>query len=612
MKKVWGFFKSIRLKFILIYILLILIAIQIIGAYFARQLETQLLENFTESVNERVQLLNFNLEQAFSADRSDSDLSLQSEVRSIIHENFNSDDFTEVRVVDNNSRVLATTSQFDRSNVGKRTTELRILRALSAGNREENILFNRDTGNRTLVISAPIESNTSSEILGAIYLQASIEGVYDQMEDINRIFANGTILAITVSALLGVLVAQTITKPISEMRRQATVMATGDFSQKVNVYGKDEIGELAITFNDLNDKLRLSYAATEGERRKLSSVLRNMTDGVIATDKEGKITLLNEPAMRLLQRDYSELHGEPLLSVLGMDEDYTDLFEIKDENSLIIDFSESGRDLLLKANFSVIEDEVGEMNGFLTVLSDVTEQEKIERERREFVANVSHELRTPLTTMRSYLEALSDESTLKNEELAPKFLGVTQNETERMIRLVNDLLQLSKMDNKDFHFHKERIEYVNFIDAIVDRFEMNLKEELELKRVLPKKQLEVWIDPDKITQVIDNIISNAIKYSPEGGTIKVEVLHEKNQVITKISDQGMGIPQENLERIFDRFYRVDKARTRKLGGTGLGLAISRELLEAHDGNIWASSIEGKGTTIHFRLPLMRKKRGRHS
>lgn len=458
MSKVWGFFKSIRLKFILIYILLILIAIQIIGAYFARQLETQLLENFTESVNDRVQLLTFNLEQAFAEERTENDTSLSSDIRTIIYDfdSFDSDDFTEVRVVDNNSRVLGTTAQFDRSNVGKRTTELRILRALSAGNLEENILFNRETGHRTLVISKPIKSNTNSEIVGALYLQASIEGVYDQMEDINRIFANGTILAITVSALLGILVAQTITRPISEMKRQAQVMATGNFSQKVNVYGTDEIGQLAVTFNDLNDKLRLSYAATEGERKKLSSVLRNMTDGVIATDKKGDVTLLNEPAMKLMRKDYSELHGKPLLTVLGMDEHYSDLFEIKDENSLIIDFSEGEQDLLLKANFSVIEDEKGEMNGFLTVLSDVTEQEKIERERREFVANVSHELRTPLTTMRSYLEALSDESTLKNEEIAPKFLNVTQNETERMIRLVNDLLQLSKMDNKDYHIHKKR------------------------------------------------------------------------------------------------------------------------------------------------------------
>ncbi|GEN44644.1 cell wall metabolism sensor histidine kinase WalK [Alkalibacillus haloalkaliphilus] len=609
MGKLKSFFKSIQLKFIIIYILLLLIAIQVIGAYFARQLETQLLENFTESVNERVELLSYNLEQALTEERDDDSPSIEADVRSIIYD-FDSDDITGIQVIDNNSRVLGTTSQFDRENIGNRTTELRIQRALSAGNREENIVYNPQNGHRTLIISTPIENG--DEIVGALSLEASMEGVYTQLNDINRIFANGTALAITVSALLGILVARTITRPITEMRGQAKVMATGDYSKKVNVYGEDEIGQLAVSFNELNDQLQLAQATTEGERRKLSSVLSNMTDGVIATDEHGDIILMNEPASKLIGKNYIEVQSEPLLDVLGLNSHVNNLEEIKEIGSTIIDFSDDDQELLLKANFSAIQDEADEMNGFLTVISDVTEEERVERERREFVANVSHELRTPLTTMRSYLEALTDDSTWKDETITPKFLNVVQNESERMIRLVNDLLQLSKMDNKDYLLEKERVEYVKYIDQIVDRFSFNIKDGLSLTRNLPKDHCYVWMDSDKLTQVLDNIISNAIKYSPEGGEINVTVKKERHHILTQVSDEGVGIPTENLEKVFDRFYRVDKARTRQLGGTGLGLAIAKELIEAHDGKIWADSREGKGTTISFSLPLMRKKRGRSS
>ncbi|TFB21131.1 cell wall metabolism sensor histidine kinase WalK [Filobacillus milosensis] len=607
MGAIWGFFRSIQLKMIVVYILLLLIAIQVIGAYFAQQLESQLKDNFTESINERIQLLNFNLERAFTAERPEGSATLGEDVRSILLD-FDSEDINKIQVIDPNLRVVGTTDEFEQSNIGKRTTDITIQRALS-GSVEENTMFNPETRHRTLVKAEPIIDEETDEVVGAIYIEASLESIYGQMEDINRIFANGTILAITVSALLGILVARTITKPISEMRKQAKFMGAGDFSQKVNVYGSDEIGQLAVTFNELSDKIQAAQANTEGERRKLSSVLSNMTDGVIATNHLGQIILMNPPAENLTNYKQEEIVGQSLIGVLGIEEQVTNLDELKEMKSTIIDFSSEEQLFLLRANFSEVLDENGETSGIITVLSDVTEQEKIERERREFVANVSHELRTPLTTMRSYLEALTDGSTWKDEQIAPKFLSVTQNETERMIRLVNDLLQLSKMDNKDYQLHKERLNYIDFIHHIVDRFELNISEDITIERKIPEKNYKVWVDKDKITQVLDNIISNAIKYSPEGGEILIEVSEQNHQLLTKVTDEGVGIPEENLEKIFERFYRVDKARSRKLGGTGLGLAIAKELIEAHDGEVWANSIENQGTTITFRLPLMQQKRG---
>src|SRR5690625_2832549 len=247
MKNNLKFIKSIQFKIITIYILLLLVAIQVIGSYFAQQLETRLLENFTESINDRVQLLNYNLEQTFSLERDEEDTPLENDVRTIIID-FDSEDFNEIQVIDANSRVIGTNNRFNQSIIGKRTTDIRIQRSL-AGNREENILYNTENGHRTLVISTPIYSLDKTEVKGSLYIESSIEAVYEQLSDINKIFANGTILAISVSALLGILVARTITKPITEMRRQAKIMATGDFSHKVNVYGHDEIFNIALTFN---------------------------------------------------------------------------------------------------------------------------------------------------------------------------------------------------------------------------------------------------------------------------------------------------------------------------------------------------------------------------
>lgn len=270
-------------------------------------------------------------------------------------------------------------------------------------------------------------------------------------------------------------------------------------------------------------------------------------------------------------------------------------------DSLILDYSTKHKPYILRANLSVIQKETGFVNGLITVLHDITEQEKINAERREFVANVSHELRTPLTTMKSYLETLED-GAWKDPEIAPNFIEVTRNETERMIRLVNDLLQLSKMDSTDYILNKEWVNFVEFFHRIIDRFEMTKDHNVTFKRNLPNQAIFVEIDGDKLTQVLYNIISNAMKYSPEGGQITFSVKEEEDKIIVSIRDQGMGIPKENIGRIFDRFYRVDKARSRKLGGTGLGLAIAKEMVLAHGGNIWVKSKEGKGTEISFSLP----------
>ncbi|HLQ71760.1 MAG TPA: cell wall metabolism sensor histidine kinase WalK [Bacillota bacterium] len=604
-----GFFRSIQLKFIIIYILLLVVAIQIIGSYFSSKLEEELTGNFKESVTASVKLLNYNLEQAFAKERDeDSDEpTLEEEVQSIVTD-VETENITNlsIQVITRQNRLIGTNDHLSRANLRKKVTNEMVQSAMSLSSSRENTVIDRDTGNRVYVKAVPIW-DAEDNVVGAIYVKSSMESVFSQLQDINDIFFRGSLLAIVVSAIIGILVARTITKPLSEMRLQAQTMAKGDFSQKVNVYGTDEIGQFAATFNDLNDKLKHSRSLIEEERRKLSSVLSNMSDGVIATDKNGEVSLMNESAAELIGENQDDVYGEFLLDVLHLEDSVVDITDLRDSGSMVIDFSDEKEDFLIRANFSTIRDETDEITGFITVLSDVTEQEKVEQERREFVANVSHELRTPLTTMRSYIEALTD-GAWEDKEIAPKFLGVTQLETERMIRMVNDLLQLSRMDNKDYSLQKERTNFTDYFHHVIDRFDMNVANKVTLKRDIPDKHLIVWMDKDKMTQVLDNIISNAIKYSPDGGSITLKVMEGKEHITVSISDQGVGIPRNRIDRIFDRFYRADKARSRKLGGTGLGLAIAKELVEAHHGNIWAKSKEGKGTTILFTLPLMNGKR----
>ncbi|ARK32899.1 cell wall metabolism sensor histidine kinase WalK [Halalkalibacter krulwichiae] len=601
-----GFFKSIQFKLIIIYVLLIFIAMQIIGVYFARQLESQLVSNYFEMLDERANLLAYNFAQEMTNNQDD---------RSGITANFNamlrdifSIDHSEVQVIDQNRVVVYTSNLSNRHIIGQQSTEVRVKRAL-LGSPDEAVLRDPVTGHRMRVLAVPIKSDDGP--VGALYIEASMEEIYGQIRQINSILLSGTFIALAISVVLVILLARTMTGPIVDMRRQALRMGRGDFSKQVKVYSGDEIGQLATSFNDLTMKLQEATVTRDREQKRLKSVLTHMTDGVIATDKNGRIILMNNRAEELLNLSSHSGLGEPIQTILRLPETVIlqDLYDFPDP--LLLDFSDDEAEYLLEAKFSVIQEENGPINGLITVVHDVTEKQKIEQERREFVANVSHELRTPLTTMKSYLEALED-GAMKDKELGPRFLNVTQNETERMIRLVNDLLQLSKIDSLDYQLSFEIINIGSFLNDIIDRFEMiALDKKIRFNRKIANSPVYVKVAPDKLTQVLDNVISNAMKYSPEGGDIKVQMLQRGEHLQISISDQGMGIPRESQAKIFDRFYRVDKARARSVGGTGLGLAIARELILAHNGDIWVESEYGKGTTIHITLPFSNDQEGEH-
>ncbi|PID26261.1 cell wall metabolism sensor histidine kinase WalK [Sporosarcina sp. P7] len=600
-----GFFRSIQVKFVLIYVLLILVSMQIIGLYFARELEQTLKDNFTNSIVDRMNLVEFSVREEITKKRKDNDPTLEQSLKNVLVE-FTSDDIIEIRVINPKYRILATSSFENQMRVGQHSTNDNVRKSITSETMKDVVTIDPQSHNRVLSLAKPIFNG--NEIVGSLYVEANIESVFQQIEEINRILAGAAAVSLTITILVGIFIARAFTRPISDMRRQAQAMAKGNFTRKVKVYGSDEMGQLAIAFNHLTNQLQESQSTTESERRKLASVLENMTDGVISTDRKGRVSLINDSALQMLGVTNDLVINRPIASILGIDDEFTFEELIQMKESIPLDFSTEDQAYILRATISVTQRETGFVNGLIVVLHDNTEQEKIDMERREFVSNVSHELRTPLTTMRSYLDALA-EGAWRNEEIAPNFLHVTQNETERMIRLVNDLLKLSRMDSKEYELNKEWVEFNRFFNAVIERFEFSKSQNVRFTRNLYSSSLFVEIDTDKLTQVLDNIISNALKYSPDGGEVRFGVTISGDYIKVMISDDGMGIPKSNVNRIFDRFYRADRARSRALGGTGLGLAIAKEMIVAHKGDIWAQSEEGKGTTIFFKLPFEQQEDG---
>ncbi len=392
---------------------------------------------------------------------------------------------------------------------------------------------------------------------------------------------------------------------LKEINQKVKDLIAGDYSQVLDLQGSTEITNITNNLNDLSEVIRLTQENLEQESKRLHSILSYMTDGVLATNRRGQITMINDMAKKQLGVQKEEVINKSILELLKIEDEYELRDLITQIPELTIDSQDAnGEYLSLRIRFALVRRESGFISGLVAVLHDTTEQEKEERERRLFVSNVSHELRTPLTSVKSYLEAL-DEGALY-DPVAPDFIKVSLDETNRMMRMVTDLLHLSRIDNATTKLDVELINFTAFITFILNRFDKmrNQDEEkkYELVRDYPITSVWIEIDTDKMTQVIDNILNNAIKYSPDGGKITVSMKTTDDQMILSISDQGLGIPKQDLPRIFDRFYRVDRARSRAQGGTGLGLAIAKEIIKQHNGFIWAKSEYGKGSTFTIVLP----------
>ena len=612
------YFSSIRVKFVIVYVLVNIISLQLIGLFFTTQLRTTNINTFEQNIMEQEKILNYHIREELDKDKSNSltesdkdtkSTDAKSSITKLVSE-FNIQKLLLVSVIDKDSKIVASSSKNGNDDyLSKRSFDPQVSQVLKTGESAKKIQTNPDTNRRVWLYVSPIKKD--NEVVGVVSLMADIESVYQDLVGITKIFTVGTILSILITTIIGFVASKTVTSSIEKMSAQVKTMASGNYGTVVGINTNDEIGDLAKVFNQISKRIKEEQDVTETERRKLATIIESMMDGIITTDTNGKVILINTSAGDMIDAPENEiLIGKDALKLLNISE-YESIGEIIEaEDSLLVNASEDDESLLLRAEFSKILKEENEdlsqvsteLEGYIIVLYDVTDQERQERERREFVSTVSHELRTPLTTMNSYIEAL-EEGVINDKELAPQFIDTIHKETTRMIRMVNELMQLGKMDIKEEHYDKEFIDINKLIEQISDRFELTHPEKNFIKYI-PKTPIFVEGDQDKLTQVFDNIMNNAIKYSPNGKNITVRVRqnYNHNRVSISIKDEGVGIPLVHIDKIFNRFYRVDKSRQRTMGGTGLGLALAKNIVEAHRGRIWAQSREGYGSIIFVTLP----------
>lgn len=594
------------------FALMLMLTLEIVGAVFVRQLEHQNIANFKQQIELPSYIDNSLATQLTKHDTKKANR----QIRGILSE-VNNNNISEIRVVDNKGIIRGTSNTSNQDIIGQRTTDNTIKNTLATNRSHSRNMYDNSNHDRYYVNCVPLLSNNNTNnVVGVVYMRANLESIYSNINNISLIYVFAALITILIGLGLTIIISREITRPIEEMRKQTLRIARGDYSGRVDVQENDELGQLAGAINNLSVRVEESQEVSEAEQRRLNSVLSHMSDGVLATDRRGNITVINETALQLLNiNEADSAIGKSLLDILGIRHDYTMRELVDDDVQQILIDNTKTTGLILSAYFSTVQRESGFVNGFVCVLHDVTSQQKEDQERKQFVSNVSHELRTPLTSVKSYVEALSD-GAWKDPDIAPRFLKVVQDETDRMIRMINDLLNLSRMDSGTVKLNLEYVNINELFNYILNRFDMILKKETDpkqkkytIKREITKRDLWVEIDTDKFTQVIDNIMNNAVKYSPDGGVITARLVKTHSNVIMSISDQGLGIPRKDISHIFDRFFRVDKARSRKQGGAGLGLAISKEVVNLLGGQIWVDSIEGKGSTFYISLPYVQYDEG---
>lgn len=595
-------FKSIRWKFTTIYFLLIFIAMLFVGIFIINKFESMQLDQVNKNMDGYVDRL----------------MNVSKEIKDRRLEDINENSFNNwplpigyrIYIIENNDypKVVGTIPWND-SYTGKSAfgfDGIYSAYVIEAMNNEVSrgirVIGQEDQVRENHLVT-PIMDKRDDKVVGMIYVASELNDLDSMLNQSKGIFVQATLMALVVTIFLGFFIAKSVTVPINDVTVKARQMAKGNFDQRVEVKSEDEIGQLAMMFNTLTDKLKVTLAEIYREQSKMDTIFNNMADGVIACDIYGNIIHANPIAVDLLNLDYdtmTDMKYDKIISILSPN---LTLEHIINEDKWRGDELVTTNELSYSVKYAPFRNDNEEIGGIIAVLQDVTEQQKLESMRREFVANVSHELKTPITTIKSYTETIMD-GVIDEKEMALNFLGIVNGECDRMTRIVRDLLQLSNMDYKHTKWKFKELEVGELVNTSIMKLQMAAKDkEQTIDYDIDKEQLIAYADKDGLEQVVLNILSNAIKYTPKGGLIEVKAYKEKEDINIIIKDNGLGIPKEDLKRIFERFYRVDKARSREMGGTGLGLSIAKQIIQAHKGTIDIESEYNKGTQVMIRLPL---------
>ena len=593
---------SVRWRIVLIYFLLVFIAMTIVSVFLLDQMKTYQIsavrDNLTKTIHESNLLTSLGRYEELASNKA--------EIQANLDENWSRSFAEELSVVCRDFSVCASTNP---NIVGRDARDVFdpgiLLNTFVTGEGSESdsvISENIPVKN----MSYPILSEQTGGVSGVVYVRADLSSISSFLSQSKLIFVQAMFLALIITVLLGFVIARSITVPINDVTRTAQRMSQGDFSQRVQVKSNDEIGQLAQMFNLLREKLDFTLSEISNEKNKLETILTYMADGLIAIDLEGLVLHANPAARDILGIDEEEdLTNVTYDSLLGHISPRMKLSYIKVNCE-----EEGGEDTFdygattFAVRYDRFKDDDGKDVGIIIIMQDITERQKLEDMQTDFVANVSHELKTPLTTIKSYTETLLD-GALDDRATAVRFLNIVDTEADRMNRLVKDLLQLSRLDHRQEKWNIKESNILPLLNTVATKVDMTVRQkQLQLNLLYDNdKQIRVLIDRDRFEQVLMNVLSNAIKYTDRGGRIDVDAFVKNSLAHIVVRDNGIGIAEGEVPRIFERFYRVDKARSRAMGGTGLGLAITKQIVEEHNGTIEAESREGEGTQITIKLPL---------
>ena len=578
--------KSLQMKLVLILMLLVVAVMAVVGVFLVNSVTAYNRSDFQRQMVDFFALRGQELEKGLSA--CNGDLDQMEEVLEAYNGGLGLDDHRNFYILDGKTGEFLTSSE------SRDATPFRELTPNMITAMEGEV-------GQTITALSPY-FDVALPVDGGNYVLAVVDdkGELDELTwTMFTILIRSLMFGLAVAILLSFILARTITNPVQRLTRTAQRIAAGDFSQQPQAESADEIGNLTRTFGEMAKVLENTLAEVNGERNKLSTLFTHMADGVVAFDKSGHILHMNPAAQQMLGMEFGqELTYTQVFPNLNVEE--SDLGE--GGQYIEIDYAANKRILkILLAMFGTAEDE---NSGIMAVLHDITEQKKLDSSRREFVANVSHELRTPLTNVKGYTETLLDAGDELDGETRRNFLQVIYNESDRMTHIVKDLLTLSQLDygKMDMEMSPVPVKLIvqNIASAmLIEARAQGLTLETRLEEPLPL----ILADRNRMEQVIANIVSNAIKYNRPGGSVTLCAFSREDKVVIKVQDTGIGIPQEDIPRLFERFYRVDKARSRERGGTGLGLAIAKEIVEQHQGTIGVESQLDAGSTVTITLPV---------
>ena len=578
-------------KFFLTYLVLIVICALTVGIFATVSLRNYYLEGIASNLKSSAHLVKNLVKQDLSSGNV-SNIDFRSKI-------LGKEISTRITIIDKEGLVLGD-SREDPGNMGSHADRSEVKEALT-GKTGRSIRYSNTLRMDMMYLAIPIIR--SGQIIGVTRLSLPLAEVETKIDYIHRVILAGALLAAVVALGIGLLVARKTTKPLRDMAGLARNIASGDFGGKIKVHSNDEIGKLAHAFNQMAEELKTKIQTITDDRNQMQAVLTSVIEGVVAVDGNERVILFNSAIEEMLNLDRDRVLGQFFWEVIRNSELNALLKEAMEEKrlqtkELILLFPQ---EKIFEVHALPIKGEE-DISGVVAVLHDITEIKRLEKMRTEFVANVSHELRTPITSIKGFIETLKD-GAIEEPENNRRFLNIIETHAERLNNLISDLLELSRIESREIGMEFHPVNLRESIENVVFNFRRAVEQKGYIVEIdIPLDFPQVVADPEKMEQVFSNLLDNAIKFTPEKGKICIRAIDRGKNVQIEISDTGIGIPREHLPRLFERFYRVDKARSREIGGTGLGLSIVKHIIQAHGGKVGVESESDKGSKFYFILP----------